>query len=82
MTDGGTPYDPTTTAVINGILYHVLAEAEPGPLRRAAGRAPLRYVLVRRPNGAREQIAADYGPHPIYGENRRYVLLGFTIGRS
>jgi hypothetical protein len=62
---------PPETAVLNGIVYQVLAEA---PLGRHATRDDpqcRRLVLLRRPNGRREILAKDYGPHPIYGDNRR-----------
>ena len=63
------------TAILNGIIYDVLAEAPLGQQAQAQDVRCRRLVLLRRPQGRREVLAKDYGPHPVYGDNRRYVKL-------
>lgn len=71
-------------AIIGGIVYDIIGESTTEELR-ACGflstlhewerQGVLRHVLVRRPNGQKTYVANDYGPHPTYGENSRYIKI-------
>lgn len=63
-------------AFINGTVYHVIASALPGPLGKMNQPGVKRLVFLRRPRGAMIVLAQDFGPHPVYGEGRRYRTLG------
>lgn len=66
----------THRAIINGHEYVIVGRAPIGPRAQADDPECRGLVAIRRPRGRTTYWAKDYGPHPVYGENRRYVLCG------
>ena len=73
-----------TMALVNGQEYTIL-ETTTASEHAEAGRPKLAEemrkhkilasCLLRRPKGIKVYMAHDYGPHPVYGDNRRWRIV-------